>query len=160
MRWLAGLLAIVTCVGAAMAQSRDAPVDDRFIAEWEELAGVTNSYPPDALYLGRSGFVELCCTANSDRTVACRVGFETPEGNGFGEFALRLSRRMRMTPESYAAFQADPSNWLQLSLHWTTGGARRMKERVRVQTANLCRLSDAASGPAPLTPEAQATPQN
>lgn len=48
-----------------------------------------------------SGRVSLSCTVLSDTTVSnCHVTEETPEGQGFGEAALKASKTFRMSPQT------------------------------------------------------------
>lgn len=56
-------------------------------------------YPVQALQLGLSGRVVVRCTARSDGApVNCRVASEDPVGYGFGEAAVRIVERGRLTP--------------------------------------------------------------
>lgn len=57
-------------------------------------------YPTAALEAGRPGHVVLTCTVLADGAVNCTVGYEGPQGWGFGEAALRISRHFRMAPET------------------------------------------------------------
>jgi protein TonB len=57
-------------------------------------------YPPRALDRGVSGRVLLDCIVGADGRIACSVGSETPQGQGFGEAALRIAQSFRMAPQT------------------------------------------------------------
>jgi len=64
----------------------------------DQLAGV---YPGRALDLGLSGTATLDCTVSAMGQVqGCQVSAETPQGFGFGQAALKLSRYFRMSPQT------------------------------------------------------------
>ena len=64
----------------------------------DELA---RAYPDRALRAGVSGQAVLTCAVTAAGTVRdCVVASETPEGQGFGEAALKLSRFFRMSPQT------------------------------------------------------------
>ncbi|MGH6950282.1 MAG: hypothetical protein ACREH4_05395, partial [Vitreimonas sp.] len=87
--------------------------------------------------------VELCCVPRSDRGVSCRVAFEWPAGFGFGQASLRAMEHFRMTPASYADFQANPDNFMQIPLRYRLAGMgaehTRAMDRITEQTQGLCR---------------------
>ena len=55
-------------------------------------------YPERALERGQEGRVSLACIVGADGRIACTVTSEDPQGWGFGEAALRISRHFRMAP--------------------------------------------------------------
>jgi TonB family protein len=55
-------------------------------------------YPTDALDRGQSGRVVLDCVIGGNGGLDCSVAQENPAGNGFGEAALNISRRVRVAP--------------------------------------------------------------
>jgi protein TonB len=57
-------------------------------------------YPPRALHRGMGGRVVLDCTVGASGRIACDVASETPQGNGFGEAALRIAQSFRMAPQT------------------------------------------------------------
>ena len=64
----------------------------------DELA---DAYPQRALTLGKSGAVTLACTVTASGAVAdCAVAEEAPRGWGFGQAALSLTKRFRMSPRT------------------------------------------------------------
>lgn len=81
-------------------------------------------YPLKARLLGVEGRVTITCkVAVSGVLEACAVVDETPEGEGFGAAALRLTRVMRMTPQLYDG-QPVGGAAIMLPLVFTTiGGA-------------------------------------
>lgn len=57
-------------------------------------------YPPRALERGQEGRVNLACVVAADGRISCTVTSESPEGWGFGEAAIRISRHFRMSPQT------------------------------------------------------------
>lgn len=55
-------------------------------------------YPPRALERGQEARVMLACVVAADGRIACTVTSEDPQGWGFGEAAIRISRSFRMAP--------------------------------------------------------------
>jgi len=55
-------------------------------------------YPAEAFRQGVSGRATLECIVADDGRLSCTVFSESPEGAGFGEAALRVSRHFRMAP--------------------------------------------------------------
>jgi protein TonB len=55
-------------------------------------------YPPRALERGREGRVTLDCVVNADGRISCSVANEDPDGWGFGEAAIRISRSFKIAP--------------------------------------------------------------
>lgn len=153
MRWTVSFTVILLCIGAAFAQ--DAPTDGRFMPQWEERPSgqdFARNYPNSALHEGHPGYAVLCCTPRQDRRLDCRVGFEWPEGRRFGEASLRVAERFRLTPESLAAFTADPNAWLQVPIRWQMSPAPRewpqISQRISEGTRGLCAPPGVDPGPA------------
>lgn len=80
---------LLLAASAAHAQVQSVP----WAREQPTAAHYRDVYPPLALSEGREGEVRLICTITDERKLACDVRSETPEGYGFGEAALALSRR-------------------------------------------------------------------
>ena len=60
---------------------------------------VASSYPERAQRLGRDGRVTMACKATDDGGLeGCSITSEDPADMGFGQAALRLSRRFKMKP--------------------------------------------------------------
>jgi TonB family protein len=57
-------------------------------------------YPPRAFDEGVSGSATVDCLVDGAGLLACTVVSEEPEGYGFGEAALRISRHFRVAPET------------------------------------------------------------
>lgn len=104
--------------GAALAQ-HDAPIAfiPRFDAE-PSAAELVRRYPPRALQQKVSGIAVLCCTPNEDRSVACAVSSEWPEGNGFGAASVQASQSYRLAADSHADLAARPGTQVRISMLW------------------------------------------
>ncbi len=114
------LLLAFAMSGVALAQDAP-PQSHRFIPEWAQTPtsyDCWGNYPRSARGNSVTGVVQMCCTPLENRRLDCRVAFETPEDRHFGETTLRVARRFRLTPQSYAAYRADPNVWLQLPVLW------------------------------------------
>jgi len=57
-------------------------------------------YPTRAVERDREGRVTLNCTVNADGTIACIVADESPQGWGFGEAAIQISKFFMMAPQT------------------------------------------------------------
>lgn len=108
--FLLGAVTIALC-GAALAQETTPPTpppDDAFVFHTEARPGrrpLVNPYPQMALLLHKSGSVILCCSVRQDRTLNCRVGWESPQGSGFGESARYMwESQVILTQQSYATY--------------------------------------------------------
>jgi hypothetical protein len=154
MRWTAAAIVLGACLaGAALAQ--DVPADGRFMAQWEERPSARDferNYPGPALFKESPGIAVLCCAPREDRRLDCRVGFEWPAGENFGQASLAIAAGFRMTPASYASYSADSSNWLQIPIVWrlssTPEGFDEIRRRITEGTQGLCRPEQPANAPA------------
>lgn len=143
MRGLLTTAVVAVCIaGAALAQTGAVPD-----LEFEQLPvgqDYARAYPNDALNAGQEGVGVLCCTIREDRTLDCESRFEAPRNFGFGTASLAIARRFRVTPESYAAYQAGPNAGrpFRRLISWTMEDVspewRRYMVAVREQTANIC----------------------
>jgi len=62
-------------------------------------AELERAYPERAMRMGIAGRAILACGVTTTGAVRdCRVASETPDGAGFGDAALKLTRYFRMTP--------------------------------------------------------------
>jgi protein TonB len=57
-------------------------------------------FPPRALEREKSGRVVLACTVAANGTIDCTVSSETPEGWGFADAALKMSKLFQMSPQT------------------------------------------------------------
>ena len=115
---MAGFVALFFMVGAALAQT-EAPMVfvPRFDAE-PSAADLVRRYPRQALAQNVSGIAVLCCTPNPDRSVACTVSSEFPEGHGFGEASVQASHSYRLTQESHNDLTLRPGALVRISMLW------------------------------------------
>lgn len=80
-------------------------------------ADMAKYYPEKALDVGKEGGAVLKCTVRKDRTLAnCAVASETPDGFGFGDAALQLSKLFRMKSA------AKPGSRITIPIQFTTPG--------------------------------------
>ncbi|MBX9746024.1 MAG: energy transducer TonB [Hyphomonadaceae bacterium] len=79
----------------------DLPVASLVGATWLERPDswdFARYYPPRAMEIGRSGTAVLFCVVRDDYGLDCSLAYEGPQGWGFGEAALRISRAFRIAP--------------------------------------------------------------
>jgi protein TonB len=57
-------------------------------------------YPPRALEREKDGRVVLNCIVGADGRVSCDVSREDPDGWGFGDAALKISKSFQMAPQT------------------------------------------------------------
>ena len=119
-----GLVIAISLAGAAIAQVVQAP--EPFVGEYDMQPGVpdyTRNYPPEARRRGVQGAAIICCVAREDRRITCASPFEWPEGQGFGEASIGVSREFRLSAQSYAAYRENPGNWIRRIIVWRLAGA-------------------------------------
>ena len=146
MRQLAAMAAVMFSCVVSVALAQDAPTDGRFSAQWDRRPNAgdfARRYPSEAVERGIPGLVHLCCSPSPNRRLDCRVGFEWPQDQGFGRATLGIASEFRMSPESYAEFQATSGAWIQLPIQWRVGLDGREMDiiaaRIRDGTRGLCR---------------------
>ncbi|MBL8548952.1 MAG: hypothetical protein JNJ73_03130 [Hyphomonadaceae bacterium] len=127
----------------AYGERDDGPTDGRFEADYDRRPtgeDFARHYPAGPLDESRGGSAVLCCTPRADRTLDCRVGAEAPNGDGFGAAAVAISRSFRLTRRSYEGFMADPSNWMQVPIHFRVEPGTTIDiDAFRRLTQGLCR---------------------
>jgi periplasmic protein TonB len=57
-------------------------------------------YPPRALEREKGGRVVLACVVSATGSIDCTVANETPEGWGFADAALKMSKLFQMSPQT------------------------------------------------------------
>ncbi|HYD87677.1 MAG TPA: TonB family protein [Vitreimonas sp.] len=70
---------------------------------WTERASgqdFARFFPVRALEHSRPGSVMLICTVLPEGALDCAVGYEGPQGWGFGEAALRIAQRFKVAPQT------------------------------------------------------------
>lgn len=82
----------------AVEASRPLQIADLVWAERPSEQQLARYYPRRALERGREGEVRLDCIAQFDGHLTCIVASETLPNWGFGEAALRASKRFRLAP--------------------------------------------------------------
>ncbi|HWA22374.1 MAG TPA: hypothetical protein VG735_08280 [Caulobacterales bacterium] len=98
-------------------------------------------YPPRALGEGLSGTTVMCCKLLPDRTYNCTLAYESPAGYGFGAAALEMSKKFRMTPESYEMFKGEV---VRTPITFLLGGpaskeAQAQLDNIREATQDICK---------------------
>lgn len=119
MRTLILIAAVLALTGTALAQQTSAPA--AYVPDWGEVVRPeTPVYPQVAIHRGIGGHAVICCKAGERLGVDCTLQSETPAGAGFGEAALRLSHRMRLTAASHADLAARPDTLIQVTIGFRT----------------------------------------
>lgn len=97
-----------------------------------------NNYPGEALRSDVSGTVTLCCTANSNRELACRAAAEWPEAKWrFGRASEAISRRFRMTEASYAEMQALGVEEIRVPIRWSLEPVTNLRLAAAMRSASV-----------------------
>ncbi len=120
-RALQALVLVVALIFAGVALAQDVSSDHRFVPTWDDTPtsyDCWGNYPRSARGNSVSGVVHMCCVPRQDRRLDCSIAFEWPRNRHFGEAALRVARRFRLTAESYSAYRADPNAWMQVPVLW------------------------------------------
>ncbi|QGZ94452.1 hypothetical protein DSM104635_01271 [Terricaulis silvestris] len=154
MRILVAIGAIALCVaGAALA--REEPQANPELEYERQPTGpdYARNFPPGYNAPGSAGLVVLCCRPNAERGLSCDVAFEAPRNVGFSQATLNIVRRFRLTPESYAAYQAGPRLPIRRTIHWIMNpkpeGWDDYAAQVRTATAEICEPPPASPTPSP-----------
>jgi protein TonB len=85
------------------APAEAASASIRIVPEWRRATGddVARVYPSSARRRGVQGIAMIACRVTAEGEMAdCQVEQEAPEGEGFGEAALKLMPRFRMRPQT------------------------------------------------------------
>jgi protein TonB len=72
-------------------------------ANWLQRPGAREFdryYPTRATEREKEGRVVLNCTVNANGTINCTVASETPDGWGFGDAAVQISKAFKMAPQT------------------------------------------------------------
>ena len=89
-------LLLVCCLAMLATACANGTTENIILPDWIEsgpsAANVQDAYPGPAYAAGVEGLVMLVCTIQQNRRLACVVDREAPQGYGFGDAALRLSR--------------------------------------------------------------------
>jgi hypothetical protein len=120
MRLFASLAVLLLASAIARAQDDGSPM--MFTPAWEtqpSAAEIIRHFPSHALQQNISGIAILCCDANADRSVACRVSSEFPAGQGFGDASVQASHGYRLTQQSHDDLVGRPGTQVRLSMIWT-----------------------------------------
>jgi hypothetical protein len=117
MRLAVSALIAACLAGAALAQEPPMVFVPTFDAQ-PSAAELVRHYPPQALRENVSGIAILCCTPRPDRSVACEVSSEFPEGRGFGAASVAASSGYRLAAQSHADLEARPGTRVRISMLW------------------------------------------
>ena len=95
---------LVCSLTMLVAACVDNTTENIILPNWVEsgpsASDVQDAYPGPAYVQGVQGLVMLVCTILENRRLACVVDREAPQGYGFGDAALRLSRLIVTKPLS------------------------------------------------------------
>lgn len=107
------LAALMSCVLVGTAWAQETAPSEALPATplgsvgfaWVERPHARNfaaNYPARARHNGISGAAVMSCLIGEDGRLDCAVESESPEGQGFGEASVRISRRFLAPPETSA----------------------------------------------------------
>ena len=88
---------VAACVGYETTENIILP---NWVESGPSATDVRDAYPGPAYAEGVQGLVMLVCRILENRRLACVVDREAPQGYGFGDAALRLSRLIVTKPLS------------------------------------------------------------
>jgi protein TonB len=112
MKTVLGLAAVLSLLIAGVSGAQEVAVDPHpsppnpavlTTVMWLErpsAADFARYYPRPALRSRIEGRAVLDCTVDAEGLLSCTVATEDPEGQGFGEAALSLSRHFRMAQQT------------------------------------------------------------
>jgi hypothetical protein len=115
-----GVACVVAVLGGALAQEQAAaPVRPAIRYDrMPDRGDFERNYPSRARSENIAGVGVLCCTIQPDRTLACEVAREWPEGRGFGAASLVVVRGFRVFEESYLQAQAAGDLSVRRNILW------------------------------------------
>lgn len=147
----AALFPLVVLFLAGMAAAQDtAPPSGAFQAVFEPTPWRGPLYPGRALDRRASGLVHLCCSAQPDRRLNCRVALQEPRWSSFSEAALRYANGLLLTPDSFSDLQARPAHEFPVSIRYDiapiSSEQDQRAQQLRDQAHDLC---GPGTGPAP-----------
>jgi hypothetical protein len=148
MRVMLVSIVILAClIGASFAQDAPPPT---FVYRWERQASAhdfARRYPRPAINGNISGAAVMCCIVNETRRLDCNVPFEWPEGSGFAEATLAISREFQLTEESYAEVVGTERARVRRMIRWIAGGSSPELDAAYARIgANTQAICDAAEG--------------
>ncbi len=148
MRTVFYAVVIATFLAAASRAQDAAPPNDHFSAQYEHRPHApidTRYYPRRSIERGERGVVLLCCRPNADRTLSCDIGFEAPEGRGFGQAGRRMiEEQSQMTAQSFADYTALGTRpALPVTTRFASEGQETLD--VRGDTWGVCNLNPPAN---------------
>lgn len=145
MRALLLMTAAFVIAGVAAAQDTTmqpaAPVAAQapFEPKFERYPALRRLYPQRAPEEGVAGLVNLCCSAEVDRSIDCRVALEWPANYGFGEAARRYADDFRLTEASAAEFTARNVNAFPIAVRYQVGEASPSLDQLAAQVSERAR---------------------
>lgn len=99
-------------------------------------------FPPRAIEHNVSGFAYLCCTADQNHALSCRVALEQPLGYGFGDAATRIARSFRLPGDRINSPQASSTQMLSVPMEFHAlplpSDFNATRQRVRDQAHDIC----------------------
>jgi hypothetical protein len=136
------LLAVCAGVAAGAVWADPIPTEQVRWVRQPDARAFARLYPRRAFNAGISGTAVLCCTVNDDGSLSCAAPFEWPQGYGFGDATVEISREFRLAPETVEASRATPDAYLRRQIRWQAGPASpelaAAFTRIAEETQNIC----------------------
>lgn len=139
-----GFAILAACVWVVASSVRADPIPTEQV-RWvrqPDARAYARLYPRRAFNASVSGTAVLCCTVNDDGSLNCTAPFEWPQGYGFGEATVAISREFRLAPETVDAARVTPNGYLRRQIRWQAGSppseVAAAFTRIADATQNIC----------------------
>jgi hypothetical protein len=136
------ILAAALCAAASVVWAEPIARDQVRWVRQPDATVFTRHYPDRAQDNNVSGAAVLCCTVNDDGSLSCAAPFEWPQGYGFAEATIAVSREFRVAPETVEAARAMPNAYIRRLVRWQLGPQTSQVAaaftRIAEETQNIC----------------------
>lgn len=140
-------LAFCTLSFAYPEEERRTPA---FTLDWETRPtgrDFERHYPRRAAEVGQSGVAILCCPVSPDGTLDCVSAYESPDGAGFGEAGVAISRAFRMKAADASRFASSGERlrvpiWFLMYTNSSDARVQAAQAEVFAATQSICVAND------------------